>query len=137
MGEKHMIELIQFTDPVCTWCWGSEPLLRRLETRFGGQIRSTFVMGGLVRDIRDFYNSANGIGGIGGTPEAADEQIARHWEEASSRHGMPVDARDYHLFTDEYPSTWPQNSALLVIDYQRVQVNSIIECGEGTEFVTT
>jgi putative protein-disulfide isomerase len=108
MDGKHMIELIQFTDPVCTWCWGSEPLLRRLETRFGDQIKSSFVMGGLVRDIRDFYDSTNDIGG---TPEAADEQIARHWEEASSRHGMPVDTRDYHLFTNEYPSTYPQNIA--------------------------
>ncbi len=111
MDRKHMIELIQFTDPVCTWCWGSEPLLRRLETRFGDQIKSSFVMGGLVKDIRDFYDSTNDIGGIGGTPEAADRQIAKHWEEASPRHGMPVETKDYHLFTNEYPSTYPQNIA--------------------------
>jgi protein-disulfide isomerase-like protein with CxxC motif len=75
MDSKHIIELIQFTDPVCTWCWGSEPLLGKLEARFGEQVRSSFVMGGLVRDIREFYDDANDIGG---TPEAANEQIARH-----------------------------------------------------------
>jgi putative protein-disulfide isomerase len=108
MASKHIIELVQFTDPVCMWCWGSEPLLRKLEIRFGDQVRSSFVMGGLVRDIRDFYDDANDIGG---TPEAANEQIARHWEEAFSRHGMPVETKDYHLFTNEYPSTYPQNIA--------------------------
>jgi hypothetical protein len=25
MGEKYFIEIIEFTDPVCTWCRGSEP----------------------------------------------------------------------------------------------------------------
>jgi predicted DsbA family dithiol-disulfide isomerase len=32
-----MIEITEFTDPVCTWCWGSEPALRKLATRFGEQ----------------------------------------------------------------------------------------------------
>lgn len=27
-------EIIEFTDPVCTWCWGSEAVLRKLEARF-------------------------------------------------------------------------------------------------------
>lgn len=108
MEVGHVVELVQFTDPVCTWCWGSEPLLRRVETRFREQVRSSFVMGGLVRDIRDFSDGANGIGG---TPEAANGQIGRHWEEASARHGMPVDTKDLHLFTNEHTSTYPQNIA--------------------------
>ena len=29
------IEIIAFTDPVCTWCWGTEPALRALQTRYG------------------------------------------------------------------------------------------------------
>lgn len=108
MEVGYVVELVQFTDPVCTWCWGSEPLLRQVEKKLGEQVRSSFVMGGLVRDIRDFSDGANGIGG---TPEAANEQIARHWEEASARHGMPVDTKDLHLFTNEHVSTYPQNVA--------------------------
>ena len=45
------IEIIEFTDPVCTWCWGSEPVLRKLETRYGEQVKISYIMGGLVQDI--------------------------------------------------------------------------------------
>ena len=38
-----MIEIIEFTDPVCTWCWGSEPVLRKLETRFGEQVKISYI----------------------------------------------------------------------------------------------
>ena len=26
-SSNKIIEIIEFTDPVCTWCWGSEPVL--------------------------------------------------------------------------------------------------------------
>ncbi len=41
-----MIEITEFTDPVCTWCWGSEPVLWKLETRFGEQVKISYIMGG-------------------------------------------------------------------------------------------
>ncbi len=55
--------VIEFTDPVCTWCWGSEAVLRKLETRFGEQVKISYIMGGLVQDITSFYDSYNDIGG--------------------------------------------------------------------------
>ena len=105
---KNAVEFIEFTDPVCTWCWGSEPLLRALETRYGDQIKIRFVMGGLVPDIRNFSDSSNGIGG---SAAESNRQIIRHWIEASERHGMPVQAEGFNLFSDEFPSTYPQNIA--------------------------
>jgi len=78
--ESKIIEVIEFTDPVCTWCWGSEPVLRTLETRFGSQVKLGYVMGGLVKDITLFYDSYNNIGG---SPEQSNKSIARHWLEAS------------------------------------------------------
>ncbi|NLC84347.1 MAG: DsbA family protein [Ruminococcaceae bacterium] len=105
---KNVIEFVEFTDPVCTWCWGSEPLLRALETRFGDQIKISFVMGGLVPDIRNFSDSSNGIGG---SASESNRQIIRHWIEASERHGMPVQEEGFALFSDEFPSTFPQNIA--------------------------
>lgn len=106
--ETKVLEIIEFTDPVCTWCWGSEPVLRTLETRFGNQLRISYVMGGLVKDITSFYDSYNDIGG---NPERSNEQIAKHWLEASERHGMPVKVEGFKLFTKEQPSTYPQNIA--------------------------
>jgi hypothetical protein len=29
-------QIAAFNDPACTWCWGSEPVLRAVEARFGG-----------------------------------------------------------------------------------------------------
>jgi predicted DsbA family dithiol-disulfide isomerase len=103
-----MIEIIEFTDPVCTWCWGSEPVLRKLETRFGEQVKISYIMGGLVQDITSFYDSHNDIGG---DPERSNKNIAKHWVDASERHGMPVRSEGFKLFSREHPSTYPQNIA--------------------------
>lgn len=58
-----MIEIIEFTDPYCTWCWGSEPVLRKLEWVYGSNLKIDFVMGGLVKDIRSFYDPLNMMAG--------------------------------------------------------------------------
>lgn len=106
--ETKILEIIEFTDPVCTWCWGSEPVLRTLETRYGSQLKISYVMGGLVKDITSFYDSYNDIGG---DPERSNKNIAKHWVDASNRHGMPVKVEGFKLFSPEQPSTYPQNIA--------------------------
>lgn len=108
MEDKITVEVIEFTDPVCTWCWGSEPTLRKLKTNYAGNLEVKYVMGGLVKDIRDFSDPGNGIGG---DIEKINKQIASHWLEASERHGMPVDAEKFELFSDDYPSSYPMNIA--------------------------
>ena len=113
------VEVIEFTDPVCTWCWGSEPILRKLETRFGDQLEVSYVMGGLVKDITEFYDSFNDIGR---DPERSNANIAKHWLEASSRHGMPVQADGFQLFSNEHPSTYPQNIAYKAAQMQDPQM---------------
>jgi len=108
MKDQSSVEILAFTDPVCTWCWGSEPVLRKLETWYGHAIHLRYVMGGLVKDIRAFYD---GVNDIGGDPERANRQIALHWLEASESHGMPVRTEGFRLFTAETVSTYPQNIA--------------------------
>jgi len=107
-AKNKIIEIIEFTDPVCTWCWGSEPVLRKLETRFGEQVKISYIMGGLVKDITSFYDSYNDIGG---DPERSNKNVAKHWVDASERHGMPVKSEGFKLFSREHPSTYPQNIA--------------------------
>jgi putative protein-disulfide isomerase len=108
MKERTIVEIVEFTDPVCTWCWGSEPVLRKLETRFGEQVNISFVMAGLVKDITSFYDKYNDIGG---DPARSNANIAKHWLEASKRHGMPVQSEGFKLFSQEHPSSYPQNIA--------------------------
>jgi putative protein-disulfide isomerase len=102
---ESQIEIVEFTDPYCTWCWGSEPVLRHAQEAYGERLSLRFVMGGLVEDRTTFYDPANGIGG-----EQWEQQIAAHWVEASGRHGMPVDMAHYERVLG-MPSTYPANIA--------------------------
>lgn len=65
-------------------------------------------MGGLVDDINNFADEGNGIDG---GAEMANEQIVSHWLEAAEQHRMPVKPEGFHLFSNEFPSTYPQNIA--------------------------
>lgn len=101
-----IIELIEFTDPYCTWCWASEPILRKIKEHYGDQVKISFKMGGLVDNIDTFFDSSNRIGG-----EDMFDQVADHWEEASSRHGMPVDSSSFRNLKGKFRSTHPANIA--------------------------
>lgn len=95
------VTLTQVTDPVCTWCWGAEPALRRLEETYRGQLDVEFVMGGLVEDFETFRDPANDV--------TAPADVAAHWEDAAARHGMPVDASVWRV--DPPQSTYPASVA--------------------------
>src|SRR5204862_1526713 len=71
------VEVRYYTDPACSWSWGSEPKLRRLMWEFGDQVRFSWVMGGLARSYgSDHY-----------WEQTAD------WLDVAAESGMPVDAR--------------------------------------------
>jgi len=111
---RYILELVEYTDPYCTWCWGSEPILRKIEELYGDQVKITFKMGGLVEDIDNFYDPLNMIGG-----EGMFQQVAEHWLDASRRHGMPVDIRVFQDLVGEFRSTYPANIA-----YKAAQMQS-------------
>ncbi len=108
-----VLEIIEYTDPYCTWCWASEPILRKIQELYGNQVRIKFKMGGLVADIRQFYDSVNDIGGANWY-----RQVAAHWLDASERHGMPVDERVFFDLKDEFRSTYPANIAYKAAEFQ-------------------
>ena len=110
--QGQLIELIEFTDPYCTWCWGSEPVLRKIKEVYGNQVKIGFVMGGLVKDIAEFYDPLNRIGG-----KDWNKQVASHWLEASERHGMPVDERVFYDIADVFTSTYPANIAVKAAEF--------------------
>lgn len=109
-------EVTEYTDPYCTWCWGSEPILRKIQAVYGDQVEISFKMGGLVPSIKEFYDSFNDIGG-------ADwhRQVAAHWLEASGRHGMPVDERVFQDIRDDFQSTYPACIAYKAAEFQGLE----------------
>lgn len=110
----NIIELVEYTDPYCTWCWGSEPILMKIREVYGDQVKISFKMGGLVKDIADFYDPVNNIGG-----EGMFKQVAEHWLDASRRHGMPVDPRIFQDVAGDFRSTYPASIA-----YKAAQMQS-------------
>ena len=104
------VRIIYYTDPYCTWCWGSEPILRHLQIAFGDQVEIVYKMGGLVEDIERFYDPTNDISGL--------DQVGPHWLEASAEHGMPVDISIFEEFKDELRSTYPASVAYKAAELQ-------------------
>ena len=110
------LELTAFTDPYCTWCWGSEPILRRVQETYGAAVALRSVMGGLTDDTERVRDPANGIGG-----SDWKRQVAAHWVDASRRHGMPVDVSQ---FAEKVAprSTYPANIAYEAAKLQRPEL---------------
>ena len=100
--ERTVIKIVSFTDPYCTWCWGSEPILRKIQEVYGDQVSVSFVMGGLVKDMRTFSDPGAGIGG-----DQWYRQVAEHWVDASHSHNMPVDEQVFFDIKDDVFSTHP------------------------------
>ena len=75
------VEVVEFTDPWCSWAWGTEPKLRRLRWRYGDRLAWRTVVGDLVTDRRidrpDF------------DPERAAPKQAIYWEKVHQHTGQP------------------------------------------------
>lgn len=104
------LEITVFADPVCTWCWGSVPVMRAIEYGFGEHVEIEYVMSGMIEDIHTFVNRRLQIGG---DVALSNRNMLKAWQEASVIHGMPVMNHNLHLFSDKYPSTYPQNMAYI------------------------
>lgn len=102
------ITIYQFTDPVCVWCWGNEPVMRAIDYLYGNKVGVEYIMGGLVEEISTLYDLKGSKRQI---IERANSLIAENWLSASERHGMPVNTRHMALFSERYPSSFPQNIA--------------------------
>jgi predicted DsbA family dithiol-disulfide isomerase len=111
--KKSSVEVIEFTDPASIWCWGSEPILRKLETHYEGHIKISYVMGGLVKDVKNLHDDV-----VDEDIKEINDQVARKWLKASKRHGMPVETNSFSLFLDNHSSTYPMNIAYKAAQFQ-------------------
>jgi len=116
-SDRALLEVIEYTDPYCTWCWGSEPITKKIKELYGSQVQVSYRMGGLVADIGNFYDALNQIGGSNWY-----KQVADHWLDASSRHGMPVDEKVFYDIKDEMRSTYPASIAFKAAEFQDVEL---------------
>lgn len=130
---KHLFELFVFTDPLCTWCWGSEPVLRKIKELYGEQVRIIFRMGGLVESVKNFNDPVNNINGSN-----FYEKMAEYWTLSSERHKMPVDTSFFAEYKTDFRSSWPaclavkaaqmQDDELAALYLRRLRETSLAEC---------
>src|SRR4051794_13320865 len=81
-----MIHVAYFTDPLCPWSWGAEPLMRRLQVEFSDQVRITYVMAGMSREIDAAQKLSSTLDVIAETGMPADPRI---WLEHPPRSSYP------------------------------------------------
>ena len=104
-ANKKAIQIIYFTDPICSSCWGIEPQLRKLKLEYGDNFEIEYRMGGLLKDWS--YNS-------GGISKPSD--VAHHWDEVSVYYDMPIDG-DVWL-EDPLSSSYPPSIAFKTAQMQ-------------------
>lgn len=103
------VRIIYFTDPICSSCWGIEPMLRRLKLEYSEVVDIEYHMGGLLPSW-EVYNS-------GGISKPSD--VAHHWDEVSVHYEMPIDG-DVWL-EDPLPSSYPPSVAFKAAQLQDQQ----------------
>ena len=105
-GADKPLQIIYFTDPICSACWGIEPQLRKLKLEYGNLFEIQYCMGGLLPSWDGFSS--------GGISSPAD--VAGHWDEAGDYYQMPIDG-DVWL-EDPLPSSFPPSVAVKAAQLQ-------------------
>lgn len=75
------VEVVEYTDAVCSTAWGAEPLLRRLDWRHGHHLTWRKVMGGLVGNAATGKEDWNRVD--------AAEPMRAYWKRVWRLTGMP------------------------------------------------
>ncbi len=104
-----VIEVVEFTDPGCSWAWGTEPKLRLLQWRYGDRLRWRRVLGGLIGDMNNYMPDFDGV-------RNAPSRI-RYWRKAWEYTGMTYPARLQWM----YESTEPGCKAVKAAEQQSDQ----------------
>lgn len=96
--KRKTIDVYYVTDPICSHCWGLEPVLRRFKKQYGQYFHFHTVMGGLLEKWGDGpVDPANGI--------YVPEDVAGHWQEVGKSTRMPIDGSVmiHHPVQSSYP----------------------------------
>lgn len=89
------VEVVEYTDPLCPWAWGSEPVFRRLRAALVGRVRLRRVHCILFDHDDDPAPD----------PAAETAWYARYVEETSAHTGAPRAARLRRVAASSWPSS--------------------------------
>ncbi len=103
------MQIIYFTDPICSTCWAIQPELRKLELEYGNQLEIEYRMGGLLPHWHNY--NRHGI--------TDPKQVAVHWEEVEAKSGMPINGEIWK--TDPLASSYPPSIAFKAAQLQSAE----------------
>ncbi len=79
---RSRVNLIYFSDPVCSTCWIVDSYVKKLLSEYAGIIDVEIRMGGLLESWADF---------AGNSPEKSASYLQKLWDTESSRYGIQLD----------------------------------------------
>ena len=106
-----------FTDPMMGLSYECEPIFRKLETYFEGNIEFQYIMSGLVKNVYDFVDKQDLVKGEDYAIKNYNKKLAKIYEIEEAISNMPINMTDFHLFDTENTSSIPLNLA-----YKSVQI---------------
>ncbi|MEU1498837.1 DsbA family protein [Streptomyces sp. NPDC005732] len=89
------LEVVEFTDPLCPWAWGSEPVFRALRAALGGRVRWRRAYAILFDEDDDPPPD----------PTAETAWYARYVEEISAHSGAPRALRLSRVAASSWPAS--------------------------------
>ncbi len=104
------VEVVEFTDPVCSWAWGTEPKLRLLRWRHEHKLAWRRVMGGLIHDLAATRPDWD--------PVRAAAPMQEYWQRVSTLTGQPYP----HPMRRHLRSTDPAGRAVKAAELQGEEV---------------
>jgi len=99
------IQVMYFTDPICSTCWIIQPLLKKLKLEYGRYLDFRYHMGGLLKSWPLEQGKIR-------TPSDA----ARHWDEVGAIYEMPLDGDVWN--EDPLSSSFPPSIAFKAAQMQ-------------------
>ena len=91
------IEVVEFTDPGCSWAWGTEPKLRLLRWRYGDRLQWRRVLGGLVGDMSKLVDGEF-------DPERLAKRYIPYWGKAFEYTGMSYPTKLQWMYRSTEPA---------------------------------
>lgn len=103
------INVFYYTNPLCCYCWGLEPVLKRLSKEYGNYVNLILKMGNLQRDLNL----------TGKNRFSSFLEIESYWKKVGQTYGMPISGKVWEK--DPLFSSYQACSAYIAAKSQGVE----------------